>query len=452
MIRHLFASLLFLSLSLPGMAQATAVPDVALTYRLRMDSLIVARKKADREVALKVNNVEMNPYYYRLLAGGTLYSGTLKSMMDLRWNSQTEEPLPYAPSLGISLGQPEALDVAFATDRYLAEVYVTNPELIGLTQEDINTEPKFRERVEKPIETETDLTSTVESVDLDYDVDEPVVVEAVRPKFWTIKGNGSIQMTQSYYSDNWYQGGDNNFAELTTLTIEANFDNKQKIQWDNKLEIQLGLQTTKDDDEHKVKPTSNLIRYTSSLGYQAAKSWYYTASLLTYTQLLKNYDSNSTEFTSCFGSPTYLTLSVGMTYKFSSKKEKFSGSLLLSPVAYNMRHVGSNKYYNGVSLKEYHSIPEGKRVWSNYGPSVTLNYTWTVCNYIKWESRMYYYTNLHYADWEWENTFTFTINKYLSSKVFLYPRYDDSSTSYKDDDGHYFMFKEWLSLGLSFSF
>ena len=48
---------------------------------------------------------------------------------------------------------------------------------------------------------------------------------------------------------------------------------------------------------------------------------------------------------------------------------------------------------------------------------------------------------------------TFTINKYLSSKLFVYPKIDDSSKGYKSEDmDKYFMFKEWLSLGLNYSF
>ena len=53
---------------------------------------------------------------------------------------------------------------------------------------------------------------------------------------------------------------------------------------------------------------------------------------------------------------------------------------------------------------------------------------------------------------EWENTFSFNFNKYISAKLFLYPRFDDSSINYRSEGGSYFMFKEWLSLGLDYSF
>ena len=64
---------------------------------------------------------------------------------------------------------------------------------------------------------------------------------------------------------------------------------------------------------------------------------------------------------------------------------------------------------------------------------------------------------------ECENKINFTINKYLSTNLFFYPRFDD--TKYfnlrENEDGTlqegsarktHWMFKEWLSLGLSYDF
>ncbi|MBR1732434.1 MAG: hypothetical protein IJ729_01640 [Alloprevotella sp.] len=52
---------------------------------------------------------------------------------------------------------------------------------------------------------------------------------------------------------------------------------------------------------------------------------------------------------------------------------------------------------------------------------------------------------------EWENTFDLSINKYLTTLVFLYPRFDDS-VKRADEDGSYFQFKEYLSLGVKLDF
>ena len=110
--------------------------------------------------------------------------------------------------------------------------------------------------------------------------------------------------------------------------------------------------------------------------------------------------------------------------------------------------------YNGIK-KMYGSfgLEPGKKTYNNFGPNVTINYTWDIWKNIRWDARIYWFSNMKMTDIEWENTFTFTINKYLNSKLFLYPRIDDSSEKYRNEEkGSYFMFKEWFSLGLNYSF
>ena len=83
----------------------------------------------------------------------------------------------------------------------------------------------------------------------------------------------------------------------------------------------------------------------------------------------------------------------------------------------------------------------------------SLMYSWNILKNINWSSRIYWFSNLESTDIEWENTFTFTLTKYLNTKLFLYPRIDDSSRSYRNEEkGSYFMFKEWFSLGVNYKF
>lgn len=51
---------------------------------------------------------------------------------------------------------------------------------------------------------------------------------------------------------------------------------------------------------------------------------------------------------------------------------------------------------------------------------------------------------------EWENTFTLAVSKYISANLFLYPRFDDSTS--RDDKLGYLQFKEYSSLGFTYSF
>ena len=53
------------------------------------------------------------------------------------------------------------------------------------------------------------------------------------------------------------------------------------------------------------------------------------------------------------------------------------------------------------------------------------------------------------------SSFNFSVTKLISAQLYLYPRYDDSNQKYRsgeNHDGTFMMFKEWFSLGLTYSF
>ena len=81
----------------------------------------------------------------------------------------------------------------------------------------------------------------VESVDTESDL------VIVRPNFWKYKGNGYAQFTQHYISDNWYKGGESTNSLLSGLVLEANFDDRQRLEFENKLEMKLGFVTAPSD-------------------------------------------------------------------------------------------------------------------------------------------------------------------------------------------------------------
>jgi hypothetical protein len=294
-------------------------------------------------------------------------------------------------------------------------------------------------------ETPTDVKIHKQNITFDIiDDEEPIKLDVKRPNFWKFRGNYSLQFTQTYFSDNWYQGGENNYSMLALATMEANFDNKQKVQWDNKLEMRLGFQTSKSDEKHKIKANDDLLRFTSKIGYKATKHWFYTLQVQAFTQFYPSFRANSFDVSSDFMSPFNLVVSLGMDYKFEWKK--FRGSANLSPIAYNFKSVARPSLYGNFGLEP------GKKVYNNFGPNITVNYTWEISKNIRWDARIYWFSNMKMTDIEWENTFTFSINKYLNSKLFLYPRIDDSSERYKSENGSYLMFKEWFSLGVNYSF
>ena len=109
------------------------------------------------------------------------------------------------------------------------------------------------------------------------------------------------------------------------------------------------------------------------------------------------------------------------------------------------------RYVDRLRLSTKHGVQEGHHAYQNFGPSITVNAYWQILKNLSWNARMYWISNFTYTNIEWENTFNFTINKYLSAKLFVYPKFDDSSARYKSEGGSFFMMKEWLSLGFNYN-
>ena len=112
----------------------------------------------------------------------------------------------------------------------------------------------------QPIEQVVEYTDQVEAPVIDEPEDAPLDVVVEKPKFWTRKCDSFLQFMQNYVSDNWYKGGESNYSAVGALTLEANYDNKNKWKWDNKLELKLGFQRTRTDSVNKFKANEDLIR------------------------------------------------------------------------------------------------------------------------------------------------------------------------------------------------
>ena len=76
-----------------------------------------------------------------------------------------------------------------------------------------------------------------------------------------------------------------------------------------------------------------------------------------------------------------------------------------------------------------------------------MRHTWNIASNISWSSRLYYFTNYERVLVEWEHTFKFSINKYLSTDLSLYPRFDDRVKHVPGDC--LLQMQEMLTFGLS---
>jgi hypothetical protein len=271
-----------------------------------------------------------------------------------------------------------------------------------------------------------------------------VVIE--KPDFWKYKLDGFLQFMQNSVSNNWYKGGENNYSALGALTLEANYDNKSRWKWDNKLEMKLGFQTSPSDTVNKFKTNEDLIRYTGKIGLQAVNRWYYTIQVLAYTQFYHGLKANKRDVFSDFMSPFNLNFGIGMDYKVEWLNKRLTGTVNMSPLAINYRYVDRTALAKSFGVK----IDRHTHSLTDFGSQLTASLEWKMNDIVKWKSRIYAFTSYHRSEMEWENTFELRLSKYITANLFLYPRFDDSNN--RDEELGYWQFKEYSSLGFAYSF
>lgn len=402
---------------------------VTLQSDMRKQTLFLAVSLALNASAAQPND-SLDGRYYRLFAPLTFYHNVANKALALDSESAGKDPVT------------DAIDAA------LMKIYMKRPDLVNTTESDLKETGSVLEDVDKPIENQVEFVEEVMQpsiLDIPQDIPDTVMVQ--KPKFWTYKADGFLQFMQNYVSGNWYKGGESNYSMLGALTLEANYDNKEKWIWDNKLELKLGLLLSSTDTLHKVKSNEDLVRLTSKVGIQASHRWYYTLQLQAYTQFTPGYKSNDPNTYSDAFSPFNLNLGLGMEYELKSKNKRLTGTVNLSPIALNYRYV------DRIELATKYGLDEGKHSMLEFGPLVTANIVWKFNDVISWKSRLFGFTSFKRVEVEWENTFELRVSKYITANLFLFPRFDDASKSGKyDEDLGYLQFREYSSLGFAYTF
>lgn len=399
-----------------------AVKDTALVKMYR-DSL--AYYKAQLDSARTLNSAYTAFDKYKLFTSSTFYNDVVQQKLGL--DGATKD----------SVNQE--------IDNALMNIYLRHPELVKVSETELEEAGAVKQAITEPIENKETIVEKVADKAVDaVAAPEPEVV-VKKPNFWTFKGDYNLQFLQNYFSGNWHKGGESNYSMLGAAVIEANYNNKSKVKWDNKLEMKIGFMTSRSDSLHEFKTTEDLMRLTSMLGLQATKKWYYTLQVIAETQFSKGYKSNDMMVYSDFFSPFKLSVSLGMTYNVEWLNKKLTGTINLSPAAYNYRYVGR------IDLAPRFGLEEGHHSLHDFGSSLTADLTWQIAENIKWKSRLYGFTSYKRAEIEWENTLSFQFNKYISTNLFVYPRFDDAS-SVKDSNTGYWQLMEYFSLGFNYSF
>lgn len=271
-----------------------------------------------------------------------------------------------------------------------------------------------------------------------------LTVEKLVASPWTKRANILAQFSQNLVSNNWYQGGNSNMSVLGVLNGQLNYDNKKNIQFENNAEWRMGFYFVDDSTALRTINTNNdLVRINSKLGYKINGNWFYSGNVEFSTQLLNNYRAvNSNTLKSSFLSPIRLNAGIGLDYKY-----KKMISVVIAPVAYKFiyLHEKDAKVLN----PNLFGIKNGEYKLSEIGSSLRAQASYAPTKEIQLDSKFYFFTNYQKVEIDWEIIGNFTINRFLSTRISLNPRYDNTILLTKGEKAR-LQFKEFLSFGFSY--
>ncbi len=448
-MKNSFATAALLIMSITTIAQEVSDPiqqqpsDSVVIPRNIIDGLDSLSYEFDEELDFPLEDIPDNPLYFKLFMPVVLYGSAVADAISPDFNdgSDTDSLLPIEP-----LNGENDQTLIKMIDEALVKIYLEHPELVKMTEEELMNVPGI-------IPITEDMASGIRykgpraGIRKPTNENEPELLRA-KPRYWKTFGNFQGKYTQSYYSDNWYRGGESNHSILGQINFEADYA-KNSTTFDNKLELKLGYYTTEINGKNTFRTNEDLIRFTSKLGLKAFDNWYYSSQFQGYTQFMAVYDTKQTDkLKSKFFAPAYGNLSVGMDYKPKFKNKDITLSIQLSPVSYNCRYVSVD------SIATNYGIDKGKNFKYTIGSRFDGNIKWKFLEDFTWTSKAQFYTSYESTEVNFENTIDYKLSKYLSLQFFCHWRFDDSVKRKKDKEGNlmgYDQFKEFLTLNFNYA-
>jgi hypothetical protein len=248
--------------------------------------------------------------------------------------------------------------------------------------------------------------------------------EADEAKNWTIKGENTLLINQSSFS-NWAAGGINSFAGNLVLNYDFNYA-KDKWSWDNKAIAAYGKTF---QDATKWRKNDDRLILNSLLGYKAAEKWLYTFYGNFNTQFSDGFnydgDNNETLISKAFA-PAYLSFGPGIAYK-----ESDNFRINLSPAAARLVIVGEE------SLREAYGVDLDQAVRTEFGASLDAYYKVNLMENISFENILKLYSNYledpQNVDVDYTANLFLKVNDYITVNTGVQLLYDDNVQIQKTD-------------------
>jgi len=206
-------------------------------------------------------------------------------------------------------------------------------------------------------------------------------------KSWNMGGVYAINLGQGSLS-NWAAGGDDFSLTVGTALNLFAFYKKDKMSWDNALNVNFGYIKTTSLGSRKNDDRLDLL---SKYGYALNKKLNLTTLSNFRSQMMKGYSYSESskgvfikKFASSFLSPAYVLISQGLEYK--SSKEL---SVFISPVTSRWIIVKDDT----LSAHGDYGVTPGENSMNQLGAFATISYNTSFNKYISYKGRLDLFSN-----------------------------------------------------------
>lgn len=274
-------------------------------------------------------------------------------------------------------------------------------------------------------------------------------------KHWKKGGDLSISFSQVSFS-NWAAGGKNSVSGVGMFNYSANYS-KERISWDNSLNIGYGLQK---EEQRRLIKSEDKLELSSKVGYKMTEEgkWFFSGLTNFRTQFADGFnytDVNNPVRISSLLAPAYLTFAAGFDYK---PTDKFT--LFLSPLSSKFTFVADDD----LSAIGAFGVDPGKKFRAEMGGTLKSELKFTVAKNVDAVTNLNLFSNYlknpQNIDVNWDFRLNMKVNKFLSANFTTNLIYDDdilvpvdlNDDGVVDSKGRRVQLKQLFGAGLSFKF
>ena len=271
-------------------------------------------------------------------------------------------------------------------------------------------------------------------------------------KYWTVTKSHQLHLAQGYVSGNWYKGGSSNLNIQSSQKMMLNYK-RGKVENTNDIKWDLAMFTNPNDTLRKTRIGNDLLRSFSDFGIAVNSNWSYSINMELKTQLFNNYKENTTVKKAAFLSPFFMNVGVlGMKYQLSktskeNKDRKFNIASNIAPLSLKYTYVRNPEMVDPTG----YGIPAGKNDTLIVGSSINATFKMDFNKGITLNSRLKYFTDYRKTEFESENELRMAINRYFSTRLFVFFRFDDSRGIVREPGLGYWQINQILGFELSYT-